>query len=62
MAEAIKVSEMSEATNINNEDIIMIIQNGENKKAQISKINENLENYVNAQIQNKITEVLEASY
>ena len=33
-----KVSELSEATEINDEDIIMIIQNNENKKAKINKL------------------------
>lgn len=33
-----KVSELTEATQINDDDIIMILQNNENKKAKISKL------------------------
>lgn len=33
-----KVSELTEATQINDNDIIMILQNNENKKAKISKL------------------------
>ena len=33
-----KVSELVEATNIGNEDILMIIQSGQNKKAKIEKL------------------------
>lgn len=33
-----KVSELTEATQINDDDIIMILQNNENKKATISKL------------------------
>ncbi len=33
-----KVSELTEATQINDDDILMIIQNGENKQATISKL------------------------
>lgn len=59
MAETIKVSEMSEAANINNEDIFMVVQDGENKKAQISKIKENLaeKTYVDSQLTSKVDKV-----
>ena len=33
-----KVSELTEALQINDDDIIMILQNNENKKATISKL------------------------
>lgn len=33
-----KVSELTEATQINDNDIIMILQNNENKRASISKL------------------------
>lgn len=33
-----KISELTEATQINDDDIIMILQNNENKKATISKL------------------------
>lgn len=33
-----KVSELTEATQINDDDIIMILQSNENKKATISKL------------------------
>ena len=33
-----KISELTEATQINDNDIIMILQNNENKKAKISKL------------------------
>lgn len=33
-----KVSELTEATQINDDDIIMILQSNENKKAKISKL------------------------
>lgn len=33
-----KVSELTEATQINDDDILMIIQNGENKQATVSKL------------------------
>lgn len=33
-----KVSELTEANEINDEDIVMIIQNGENKQARTEKI------------------------
>lgn len=40
-----KITELTEATEINSEDLLMVIQNGENKKAQagiiIDKVNEN---------------------
>lgn len=59
MAETIKVSEMSEAANINNEDIFMVVQDGENKKVQISKIKENLaeKTYVDSQLTSKVDKV-----
>ena len=33
-----KVSELTEATQINDDDILMIIQNGENKKGAVNKL------------------------
>lgn len=33
-----KVSELTEATQINDDDMIMILQNNENKRASISKL------------------------
>lgn len=35
----LKISEMEEAEQVNNEDLIMIVQNGINKKVQASKLN-----------------------
>ena len=34
----IKISEMPEATELNNNDLLMVVQNGVNKKAKIDKI------------------------
>ena len=36
----IKVSEMTEATEVNNNDLLMIVQDGINKKVKIDKIKE----------------------
>lgn len=33
-----KITELTEATQINNDDILMIIQNGENKQTTVSKL------------------------
>ena len=54
-----KITELDEATEINKEDLLMIIQSGENKKAQagiiLNKVNENAEkiqsHYIPANIQ-----------
>lgn len=49
-----KVSELTEANKINDDDILMILQNNENKKVKMSKLlplkraNVTLENTVNA--------------
>lgn len=49
-----KVSELTEATQINDDDIVMILQSNENKKVKMSKLlplkraNVTLENTVNA--------------
>lgn len=38
MSNEIKISELTEATEVNNEDLIMIVQNGVNKKVPAKKI------------------------
>ena len=38
-----KVSELLEATSIKDEDVIMILQNGQNKKVQVNLSNEKKE-------------------
>ena len=38
----IKVSQMQEATNVNNDDYLMVVQNGVNKKARIENVRNNI--------------------
>lgn len=33
-----KVSELTQASKVNNDDIVMILQNGENKQASVDKL------------------------
>lgn len=37
----IKVSEMPEAIELNNNDLLMVVQNGVNKRASVSQVKDN---------------------
>ena len=41
MDEEVKISEMQEAENVNDNDLIMIVQNSVNKKVKLSKLKGN---------------------
>lgn len=55
MEEEVKVSQLSEASSVNNEDLLMLVQNGTNKKVDVETLFENIENEINTKIQTNIT-------
>lgn len=55
MNEEVKVSELAEASVVNDDDILMLVQNGTNKKVDVETLFENIENEINTKIQTNIT-------